>query len=82
MPFPAKNCNTGSAECAGAFSWWRIKRAISPQLSSLSPHGINKDFQHLHAECLINSGPFGYKFKVVAILHVEKVAQHYFHLGL
>jgi hypothetical protein len=33
--------------------------AISPQLSSPGPHGINKPFQHLQAEWLINSGHFG-----------------------
>jgi hypothetical protein len=45
---------------------------ISPQLSSLAPHGINKPFQRLHIECLINSVPFGYKFKVDDTPDVKK----------
>jgi hypothetical protein len=46
--------------------------AISPQLSSFAPQGINKPFQHLHIKYLINSGPFGYKFKVDDTSDVEK----------
>jgi hypothetical protein len=34
------------------------QRVISPQLPSLAPHCINKPFQHLHVEYLINSGLF------------------------
>jgi hypothetical protein len=55
---------------------------ISPQLSLLAPHDINKPFQHLHVDCLINSGPFGYKFKVDDTSDVEKADQHCFDLGL
>jgi hypothetical protein len=45
---------------------------ISPQLSSLVPHGINKHFQHLHIECLINSGAFGNRFKMDDTPDIEK----------
>jgi hypothetical protein len=54
----------------------------SPQLSSLFPHGISKPFQHLHIECLINSGPFRYKFEVDYAPDVEKADQNCFDLGL
>jgi hypothetical protein len=50
-------------------SWWRINRWSlhnSPRLRFM------KSVQHLHAECLINSGPFGYKFKVHDTRDVEK----------
>jgi hypothetical protein len=56
--------------------------AISPQLSSLAPHSINKPFQHLHVECLSNSGPLGYEFKVGVTPDVEKADQRCFDLGL
>jgi hypothetical protein len=49
---------------------------------SLVPHSINKPFQHLHIERLINSGPFGCKFKVDYTPDVEREAQHCFDLGL
>jgi hypothetical protein len=73
MPLPAKNYDTRSAERAGA---------ISPQLPSLAPQSNNKPFQHLHVECLINSGPFGYKLKVDDTPDVEKAEQHCLYLGL
>jgi hypothetical protein len=38
----------------------------------LAPHGISKPFQHLHIECLINSGPFRYKFKADDTPDVKK----------
>jgi hypothetical protein len=46
--------------------------AIYSQLCSLAPHGINMPFEHLHVECLINSGPFRQKFKVNDTRDVEK----------
>jgi hypothetical protein len=52
------------------------------QLSSLAPHGINKPFLHLHVECLINSGSFGYKFKVDDTSDVKKANQHCLDLEL
>jgi hypothetical protein len=58
------------------------QRAISPQLSSLGPDGINKPYQQLHLKCLISSGPFGYRFKVGDTPDVGKSDQHYFELGL
>jgi hypothetical protein len=48
----------------------------------LTPHGINKPFQHMHIECLINSSPSGYKFKVDDNPDVKKADQHCFDLGL
>jgi hypothetical protein len=56
--------------------------SLSPQLSSLAPHGINKRFQHLRVEYPINSGPFGHKFKVGDTRDVEKADQHYFDLWI
>jgi hypothetical protein len=56
--------------------------AISPELSSLAPRRINKHFQHLHVECMNNSGSLGYKFKVDDTSNVEKADQHYFDLRL
>jgi hypothetical protein len=35
-------------------------------------------FKHLHVECLINSGPFGYEFKVDDTPDVGKADQHCF----
>jgi hypothetical protein len=32
-------------------------------MSPLTPHGMNKAFQHFHIEYLINSVPFGYTFR-------------------
>jgi hypothetical protein len=46
--------------------------ANSPQLPSLAPHGINMHFQHLHVECLINTGLFGHRFKVDDTADIEK----------
>jgi hypothetical protein len=62
---------------------WRVvvvknQSAISPQLSLLAPHGIIKPLQHLHVGCLINSGSFGYEFKVDDTPDVEKADQHCF----
>jgi hypothetical protein len=45
-------------------------------------HGINKPFQHIHIECVINSGSFGYKFEVDDTPDVKKADQRYFDLGL
>jgi hypothetical protein len=56
--------------------------AISPQLSSLVPHGINKPFQHLHIYFLINIGHLRYKFKVGDTPSVKKADQHCFDLGI
>jgi hypothetical protein len=47
----------------------------------LMPRGINKPFQHLHVEYLINSVPFKYKFKVGDTSDVGKPDQHCFDLG-
>jgi hypothetical protein len=58
------------------------QRATSPQLSSLPPNGINKSFQQLYAECLINSGSFGEEFKADDVPDFEKADQHCFDLGL
>jgi hypothetical protein len=44
--------------------------------------GINKPFQNMHVECLINSGPFRYKFKVDDTPDAGKADQLYFVLGL
>jgi hypothetical protein len=55
---------------------------IAPQLSMLMPHSVNKAFQHLHIECLINSDPLRYKFKVNDTRNVEKVDQQCLDLGL
>jgi hypothetical protein len=41
-------------------------------LSLLAAHGINKPFQQLHTECLINSSLFGYIFKVDDTPDVKK----------
>jgi hypothetical protein len=46
--------------------------AISPQLSWLVPYDANKPFQHLCIDYLINSGPFGYRFKVNVTPDVKK----------
>jgi hypothetical protein len=56
--------------------------AITLQLSLLVPYGMNKAFQHLHVECLINGDPLGYQFKMDDTPDVEKVDQHCFELGL
>jgi hypothetical protein len=61
----ATNCDTRSEEYVGALSWWRInERSLhnSPRLRHTA------STQHLHIECLINSGPFGYKFKWTILL--------------
>jgi hypothetical protein len=55
---------------------------VSPELSSLAPHSISKPFQHLRVECLINSVPFWYRFKVDDTTDVAKADQHYFDLEL
>jgi hypothetical protein len=46
------------------------------------PSSTNTPFQHLHVECLINSGQFGHKLKIDVTSDVEKADQHCFHLGL
>jgi hypothetical protein len=38
----------------------------------LAPHGISKPFQHLHKECLINSGSFGTNSKWLIPLMLKK----------
>jgi hypothetical protein len=55
--------------------WKRLSKTY------LVPHGINKPFHH-HIECLINSGPFGYKCKVGDTPGVDKADQHCSFLGL
>jgi hypothetical protein len=55
--------------------------AISPQLSSLAPHGINTRFQHLHVKYLINSRPFGYRITLDDTPDVQKADHHRIHLG-
>jgi hypothetical protein len=50
-------------------------------LSLLTPHGMNKPFQH-HVACLINSGLFGHEFKMDDTPDVEKADQLFFDLGL
>jgi hypothetical protein len=55
---------------------------ISLQLSLLASHIISMLFQHLHVECVINSGPFGYRFKLDDTPNVKKADQHCFNLGL
>jgi hypothetical protein len=39
-------------------------------------------FQHLNVECLIKSGPFGYKFKVDDAPELKNADQHSLDLGL
>jgi hypothetical protein len=46
--------------------------AIFSQRSLHARHGIIMPLQHLCVECLINSGSFGYKFKVDDTPDVEK----------
>jgi hypothetical protein len=76
----AISCDTRSEEvparCRGEESMSNL--STTP---TLAPRGINKPFQHLHVEYLINSGPFGYKFKENNTPDVEKAAQHCFDLG-
>jgi hypothetical protein len=55
---------------------------MSDLSTTLAPHSNNKPFQHLHAECLINSGPFGHKFEVDDTPDVEKADQHCFDIAL
>jgi hypothetical protein len=70
MPFPAKSSNIRSEEHAGMMFGWRI--------NELSLH---KPFQHLHVDCLINSGPFRHKFKVYYNPDVNKSDKNCFDLG-
>jgi hypothetical protein len=79
MPFPAKNCETRSEEYTGAFSSRTINERSLPNSPRLR---LTATIQHLHVERLINSGPFGYKFKLDDTPDVEKVDRHCFHLGL
>jgi hypothetical protein len=51
-------------------------------LSSLPPHTINKPFQQLHLECLINSGTFGQKIEVDDTADVVNADQYCFDLGI
>jgi hypothetical protein len=55
---------------------------LSVHSSSLAPHSINKPIQHLYVECLINSAPLGYEFKVDDNPAVEKPDENCFDLGL
>jgi hypothetical protein len=48
------------------------QRAISLQLFRLR---LTASIQHLHVECLINSGHFGYKFEVDYAPDVENADQ-------
>jgi hypothetical protein len=63
MTFLAKNCNTQSKECAGALPCRRMY-VSSFHNSLLVSHNINKYFQHLHVERLLNTGPVEDKFRV------------------
>jgi hypothetical protein len=79
MPFLLKNCDTRSEERVCGLAWWRInERSLhnSPRL------GLTVSIQHLHVECVINSGHFGYRFKVDDTADVEKADQHYLDFGL
>jgi hypothetical protein len=64
MHFPVKaatlKAKNLTVRCCGEES----TRDLSSQLSSPEPHDIDKPFQQLHVQCLINSGPLGYKFKM------------------
>jgi hypothetical protein len=55
--------------------------AISPLPSLLARHGVNKPSHCYHVECMINSGPFGHRFKLGDTPDVEKAGRHCFDLG-
>jgi hypothetical protein len=63
MPFPAKKTVTLEVQNVLAHCHGEESMRDLSQLFSLVAHSINKPFQH-HIICLINSSPFGYRFKV------------------
>jgi hypothetical protein len=71
MPLPAENRQSKQRMCR-LVVLMKNQWAICPHFSSLAPRSINKPFQHHHVECLINSGPSGYEFKVDVTPDVEK----------
>jgi hypothetical protein len=65
--FFLKTSDARREECTGAES----EQASSQQPSLLAPYGINKPLQ-LHVECVINSSPSGYTFKMNDARDVKK----------